>query len=48
MESAGCPDQVCVNHTAIHNKNEMIICLPNEIIVEVTEGEQSKTDAIAQ
>lgn len=48
MESAECPDQVCVNHTAIHNKNDMIICLPNEIIVEVTEGEESKTDAIVQ
>lgn len=48
MKSAECPDQVCVNHTAIHNKNEMIICLPNEIIVEISEGEESKTDAIAQ
>jgi len=48
MESAGCPDQICVNHLEIHNKNDMIICLPNEIIVEVTEGEQAKTDAIVQ
>ncbi len=48
MESAECPDQVCVNHPAIHNKKEMIICLPNEIIVEVSDGEESKTDAIVR
>ena len=48
MENAGCPDQICVHHMPIHNKNDMIICLPNEIIVEVIEGEERNTDAVVQ
>lgn len=35
MEYASCPDQVCVRHAPISKNGEMIICLPNEVFVEV-------------
>lgn len=35
MESANCPDQLCVKHYSINNKGESIVCLPNRVIIEV-------------
>ena len=35
MESADCPDKICVNHMEISKKGQSIICLPNGVIVEV-------------
>lgn len=48
MRYAGCPDQICVYHSAIHYHGDMIICLPNQIIVEVVGGEKSQLDSVAQ
>ena len=48
MISADCPDQVCVNHSAISYNHDQIVCLPNEIIVEVEGGVASETDVIAR
>lgn len=48
MVDADCPDQICVNHLAISHSNDLIICLPNEIIVEVVGGSASGIDATAQ
>jgi hypothetical protein len=48
MISADCPDQICVNHNAIFYNHDQIVCLPNEIIVEVVGGVESETDAIAK
>jgi hypothetical protein len=47
MESAGCPDQICVKHNKIHYNHDMIVCMPNEIIVEVVGGEASNVDVIS-
>ena len=35
MESANCPDKLCVKHTAINSSAESIVCLPNRVIIEV-------------
>ena len=35
VESATCPDKVCVHHSPIKNKGDAIICVPNGIVVEV-------------
>lgn len=35
MESADCKNQICVNHKKISRKGQSIICLPNEVIVEI-------------
>ncbi|MCI1930186.1 MAG: NusG domain II-containing protein [Clostridia bacterium] len=48
MESADCPDQICVNHKPISKENESIICLPHKFVVEIEGGEKSDVDAIAK
>lgn len=44
---ADCPDQVCVNHKAISRKGESIICLPNQVVISIVDGEESELDAVA-
>lgn len=46
MQSAQCPDQICVRQTAISKKGETIVCLPNKVIVEVTEGTKADLDGV--
>lgn len=48
MTEAGCPDQICVYHAPITVENDFIICLPNQIIVEIVGGEENKLDGVAQ
>lgn len=33
VSSADCPTQMCVRHSAISKKGEMIVCLPNHVII---------------
>lgn len=47
MRSADCPDQICVRQKAVSKKGETIICLPNKVVVEVTEGETAEMDGVA-
>lgn len=35
MVEADCPDQICVHNTPIDEVGQMIVCLPNQVIVEV-------------
>lgn len=46
MIEADCPDLLCVHHKAISANGESIICLPNQVIVEIRSGEESKIDAL--
>lgn len=48
MTEADCPDKLCVHQAAISKNNEMIVCLPNEIVVQVTGSEESEVDSIAK
>ena len=48
MEDADCPDQYCVQHAAIRSSHETIICLPHELVVEITGGEVSDVDVVTQ
>lgn len=49
VESADCPDHVCVHTGFIHRPGEIIACLPHRVIIEI-EGETTEgaMDAIAQ
>ena len=38
MESADCPNQICVHHSAISLNGETIVCLPNRVVIEVVDG----------
>ncbi|MDD5937355.1 MAG: NusG domain II-containing protein [Clostridiales bacterium] len=48
MLHAGCPDQICVYHNAISQAYDMIVCIPNQIIVSIDGGEEPATDSTAQ
>ena len=46
MKSADCPDQVCVQQGWISDSTVPIVCLPHQVIIEVTGGD-SYADAAA-
>lgn len=35
VESASCPDLICVSHHAISREGETIVCLPNKLVVSI-------------
>jgi len=35
MESATCPDKLCVHQGRISDNSKKIVCLPNKVIIEV-------------
>jgi hypothetical protein len=37
METATCPDGICVAHRPIYRNGESIVCLPNRVVVTVVE-----------
>lgn len=43
-----CKDKICVNHNKISKNNESIICLPNKIIVTVTNSNNNEVDGVAK
>lgn len=45
---ADCPDQVCVHQREVSKQGESIICLPNKVVVYISDGKESEFDAIAQ
>ena len=38
VESASCPDGICVHHRPISREGETIICLPNRVVITVKGG----------
>ena len=46
MIKADCPDKLCVHQKAISRNRESIICLPNQVVVEVTATEEKTYDAM--
>lgn len=48
METADCPDGICVAHRPISRDGESIVCLPNRVVVTViTDGEEDAPDIVA-
>ena len=41
-------DKLCVHQKAISKNHEMIVCLPNKVVVEVTGSEENGFDSIAR
>ena len=48
MLEADCPDQICVDHIPISKNGETIVCLPNKVVVTITEGKSNELDAVVQ
>ena len=46
VTEASCPDGICVNHRAVSKQNQSITCLPNKLVVEIQNGEESDVDVI--
>ncbi len=46
ITDASCPDGICVNHRAISRQSETIVCLPNKVVVEIQNGEESDVDSM--
>lgn len=47
VTDASCPDKLCVHQKRIQAKGEMIVCLPNKMVVQVKNGETPQVDAVA-
>ena len=47
MESADCPDKLCVGQGRISRSGQTIICLPNRVMVTI-KGGKSEYDGVAQ
>lgn len=44
ITEASCPDHICVNDRAVSMNHEMIVCLPNKVVVEIENGENAEID----
>lgn len=46
--SASCPDKLCVHQKSISKNDELIVCLPNKIVLEINSYQKSDngTDTI--
>ena len=52
IEEASCPDGLCINMGKISRKGQSIVCLPNQVVVEVVDSEtvsetKSEIDMVA-
>lgn len=41
MSDASCPDKLCIHQGRISGEGQMIVCLPNRVIIKVTGGKDS-------
>lgn len=39
VETATCPDGICVSHRAIFREGESIVCLPHKVVITVVKGD---------
>ena len=46
METATCPDGICVAHKPVFRDGESIICLPNRVVITVYLSDQTQTPDI--
>lgn len=44
METASCPDGLCINMGKIHASGQSIICLPNEVVISVETPQSPNED----
>ena len=48
VESADCPDKICVNHAHINKTNETIVCLPHKMVITIEGNEEETIDSVAE
>ena len=48
VETASCPDGICVSHRPIFRNGESIVCLPNRVVITViTDNDADSPDIVA-
>lgn len=47
VKEADCPDKICVRQGKISRQGQTIICLPHNLVVTITGGEDEDVDATA-
>jgi hypothetical protein len=47
MEESTCPDKTCIKQGVIEKPGEIIVCLPNKVIVEIIGETESGPDAVS-
>jgi hypothetical protein len=47
MEESTCPDKLCIKQGSIDRPGEIIVCLPNKILVEITGQTDDRPDAVS-
>ena len=47
ISEANCPDKLCIGFGKISKNGEIIVCLPNRLIVVIEGGEKAEVDAVA-
>ena len=45
IEEASCPDKLCVRMGRVHRNGQSVVCLPNQVVVEIVGGE-NESDSI--
>lgn len=53
VESADCPDKICVNHASISLTGETIVCLPHKLVITIKSDNsalesEGSIDAVAE
>ena len=46
MKEASCPDRLCMNQGRISRNGQMIVCLPNRVVLKILGGEEDDYDAV--
>ena len=47
ITEASCPNHLCIQQGKISADGEMIICVPNKVVVEIEGGEKTSVDAVS-
>ena len=48
VKSAECPDKTCVETGWLSSSSMPIVCLPNHLVIEFTDGNDADVDAVAR
>ncbi|RKY79648.1 hypothetical protein DRQ07_06170, partial [candidate division KSB1 bacterium] len=46
VSESSCPNKLCIKMGKIHKNGEMIVCVPNRVIISVKNKEEKEVDAI--
>ncbi|MCR5273025.1 MAG: NusG domain II-containing protein [Lachnospiraceae bacterium] len=48
MCDADCPDKLCIKQGQISRDGQMIVCLPNKVVIEIESEEEDYVDSISK